>query len=58
MYFALMPHEVSPCPYPNPCLEDQVIFLILVLKGQVLVLGDSVLVNITAVNQSPISSSR
>jgi len=35
MYFALKLHEVSPCPYP--CLE-----------GQVLVLGGSVLVNITA----------
>ena len=51
MYFALMLHEVSPCPCPYPCLEGQVLVLILVLKGQVLVLvlvlEGSVLVNIT-----------
>ena len=49
MYFALMLLKVSPCPCPYPCLEGQV--LILVLKGQVLVLGGSVLVNITAPNK-------
>ena len=48
MYFSLMLHEVSPCPYH--CLEGKVLVLILVLKGQVLVLilEGSVLVNITA----------
>ena len=47
MYFALMLHEVSPCPYR--CLEGQVLVLILVLKDQVLVLvlEGSILVNIT-----------
>jgi len=41
MYFTLMLHEVSPCPCPCPyrCLEGRVL---------VLVLGGSVLVNITA----------
>jgi len=38
MYFALKLHEVSPCPCPYPCLEGQVLVLILVLEGQVLVL--------------------
>jgi len=47
MYFALKLHEVSPCPCPYPCLEG----MVLVLEGQVLVLvlGGSVLVNITVV---------
>ena len=52
MYFALLLHEVSPCPCPYPCFEGQVLVLILVLKGQVLmlvlVLEGSVLVNIIA----------
>ena len=43
-----MLYEVSPCPYP--CLEGQILVLILdilVLKSQALVLGGSALVNIT-----------
>ena len=51
----ILQHEVSSCPCPYPCLEGQVLFLILilVLKGQVLVhvlvLEGSVLVNITGI---------
>ena len=45
--FALMSHEASPCSSPYPLLEGQVLLLILVLKGQVLVVWGSVLVNIT-----------
>ena len=56
MYFALMLNEVSPSPYP--CLEGLVLVFILVLEGQVLVLGGSVLVNITGENpiKNPIRS--
>jgi len=42
MYFALKVHEVSPCPCPCPCPCPYPC-----LEGQVLVLGGSVLVNIT-----------
>ena len=54
-----MLHEVSPCPCPYPCLESQVLVLLLVLKGQVrvlvLVLGGSVIVNIIDIRSTKMS---